>query len=88
MPRMANDGPEVSLWYESARSEGSSTFDLCKRCAKRYAGQPLPRGCEPYHAGEPRGVLEEMESCPDIEDWDRSCDVCNTRLRDDNYYTE
>lgn len=87
MPRIANSGPKVSRWHDNAHGEGSSTFDLCVPCFRKYDGKHLPTKLQPYHANEPRGIVEEMDSIDpnDAEADGYRCNVCNTQLTPRNY---
>ena len=86
MPRIANEGTKVDAWAVKT-GEGSSTFDLCIRCFRVHDDKPLPRKCEPYHTGEPRGIVMQIDGI-DAEEAELNgyrCEVCNTKLTPRNY---
>ena len=42
MPRLENTGPIVNDWYEKiAERCGTSTWDVCKSCARQLDGEPI-----------------------------------------------
>lgn len=87
MPRMENSGSMVSEWHQHT-DDGSSTFDLCRKCANTHTGKPLPRTLAPYHTNEPRGVLTGPCYCPweDFGEWDdQRCDSCGISLTPANF---
>lgn len=85
MPRFANTGSAVSQW--AATSDVSpSNFDLCRACAFKRDGAPMPARLRPYHAQEPRGVLERMDSPVMDDDLDGyTCDLCRQPLTPSTY---
>lgn len=93
MPRYANVGPNVDIWYSNNNGEGSSTFDLCVKCGEKYEDIAIPNGVlETYHKGEPLGMLEEFYSPLFEEDVDiqfgYTCDICKCKLTPKNYLKE
>ena len=52
MPRLANGGKAVAIWYEQAGGNGSSTYDLCTECAEDP--ETALESLEPYN-GDPKG---------------------------------
>lgn len=88
MPRYENSGPAVLTWYNDGKSgSGSSTFDLCRKCGKKHDGKPLPANMDPYHIGEPKGILSESDS-PLVDEYDFDgyvCDTCGVAISPKNY---
>lgn len=91
MPRIENAGPSVDAWHASfaAQGNGSSTFDVCRRCWQRLQTDPTFRQAEqatrlkPFGPREPVGeALEEGCFHPPYEEHDQRCACCARPLRD------
>jgi hypothetical protein len=84
MPRVENVGPNVDEWHDKADGEGSSTFDVCKRCAGHLKLDPhaFDKELAPFGVREPEGDegrAGELDH-PDYDDEDYKCGVCERRL--------
>ena len=87
MPRVANDGEDVTQWHRdiSSGGSGSSTFDICAACAEDL--ETALESLEPYN-GDPKGdslaegchhpCYEEMHEAGE----DYRCEVCDKILRE------
>lgn len=88
MPRYANNDSHGSTQvadFCTKTGNGSSTFDLCRRCGLDAEGEPLAAyNLSPYN-GEPAGVLTNVEWHPDYDENDYVCECCGKPLtaRDD-----
>jgi hypothetical protein len=91
MPRLfvegADEASALALRQWNHRTgNGSSGFDLCKRCARKFNGKPIKEsGLEPYN-GEPslaHYILSVSEGeHPSYDDEDYTCACCRKVLRD------
>lgn len=88
MPRLQNDSPQIAAW--SARTgEGSSTWDVCNPCFRRYLNRELPTILRPYKTGEMKGFAYECDDKPDsVTGEGYRCECCNKVLTDENYFSE
>lgn len=83
MSRFANAGPNVSEWSH-ATGEGSTTFDLCKKCSRVATRNPhaFDDELEPEGTDEPWGEdgLEGGVEHPPYDELDYTCAVCGHEL--------
>jgi len=89
MPRLENVGPNVDQWYNTiARGDGSSTYDVCSRCAAALDKDPhaFDRSLVPYGYKEPQGQdgWAGDVSHPEYDDQHPpyKCAVCRRALSD------
>ena len=84
MPRMENtdrNGSTEIRDFCNATGEGSSTFDLCKRCAAKYLYMPLSAARLIPYNGDPAGILgNDGVDHPEYRGEDYECAVCMAPL--------
>lgn len=84
MPRHANTGDVVDVWYKNGKGDGASTFDLCRECSAEFSGVDLEDiPLKPYHDNEPSGELcDGGVEHPDYDDAGMTyeCEVCGKAL--------
>jgi len=91
MPRISFDYPAVGAWSEST-GNGSSTWDVCKKCFQIDPAQLISKLGGPYN-GEPSPSTSEPLFCHDIGEGNPSlyegetvfCECCDKRLTLSNY---
>ena len=94
MPRIANEGNNVDIWWEEC-GEGTSTHDICEGCWEEFYQEPFSemkgadnryKGLDTYN-GDPMGDSSHdcgPESHPDYGDEDYECGICGEPLTDDD----
>ncbi len=81
MPRIENMGTEVTKWCEET-GNGSTTWDLCRRCFKKVAGKPVSATKLTCDNGDPEGTVGSHDTCtPDYySEMGYDCDLCREPL--------
>lgn len=91
MPRISFDYPALQTWYEST-GEGSSKWDVCKKCDQINSRQLIENLKGPYN-GEPSPLPSEALSHYDIGEENPAlyegemvlCECCGKKLSLSNY---
>ena len=88
MPRFENTdnaGSTAIRDYCRTSGNGSSTFDVCHRCAEDVRGlTPAEAGFSLNDRHEPQGFLDGAVEHPDYEDDEYLCAVCGKTLTSRN----
>lgn len=85
MPRVENCGTNVDAWHAGAGGNGSSTYDVCRKCVVDLRSDPNAHNdkLKPYN-DDPQGVdgWRPGVDHPDYTLDDYSCAVCGCKLNE------